>query len=121
MSYELRLEGMEFRAAHGCYEVEQTVGGNYVVDVELTVEGARSSGGAIERDDVEGVVNYVEVYEAVRAQMGIPSRIIEHAADRITKAIAARFPQVRAGRVTLAKLAPPLGGKAEKVSVTLTF
>jgi dihydroneopterin aldolase len=106
---------MEFRAAHGCYDLEQKVGGNYEVDVTLRVEG----GDAVEADDVTGTVNYVEVYETVREQMATPSRIIEHVALRIANAICTRFPQVMRAEVTVSKLAPPLGGKATKVSVTL--
>ncbi len=105
---------MEFRAAHGCYDTEQRVGGNFIVDVALEVE----DGGAAQADDVTRTVNYVEVYEIVREQMAIPSRIIENTAYRILETISARFPQVRRGELTLAKLAPPIGGKAAKVSVT---
>jgi dihydroneopterin aldolase len=107
---------MEFRAAHGCYALEQKVGGNFEVDVILTVEG----GDAPEADDVAGTVNYVEVYETVREQMATVSAIIENVALRIASAIRARFAQVKRVEVTVSKLAPPIGGKASKVSVTLS-
>ena len=113
-NYELRIEGMEFRAAHGCYDIEQQVGGNFVVDMVLEIAG----NGAASADDMTRTVNYVEVYELVREQMAIPSRIIENAAERIMEAVIERFPQVRHIEVTLAKLAPPIGGKAARVSVT---
>ena len=115
MNYELKLEGMEFRAAHGCYDVEQQVGGNFTVDLVLTVD----DNGAAAADDVTRTVNYVEVYETVREQMAIPSRIIENTADRILKALSARFPQILQIEVTLAKLAPPIGGKANRVAVSI--
>lgn len=115
MVYTIRIEGMEFRSSHGCYDTEQRVGGNFSVDITLEVE----DGGAVAADDVERTVNYVEVYRTVREQMSIPSRIIENAAHRIAGAVRARFPQVRRVEVTLSKLAPPLGGKAARVSVTL--
>ncbi len=114
MTYELRIEGMEFRAAHGCYDVEQQVGGNFTVDLALEVE----DGGAAAADDMTRTVNYVEVYETVRREMSVPSRIIENTAQRILDTVAARFPQVRRIEVTLAKLAPPIGGKAGRVAVT---
>jgi dihydroneopterin aldolase len=111
----IRIEGMEFRAAHGCCEVEQRVGGNFEVDLTLEVE----DNGAARADDMTLTVNYVEVYETVREQMAIPSRIIENAAYRIVETIRARFPQVVGVEVTLSKLAPPLGGKAARVSTTI--
>ena len=116
MLYVIKIEGMEFRAAHGCYDTEQRVGGNFTVDIALSVE----DGGAAEADDVTRTVNYVEVYEAIREQMAVPSHIIENVAHRILEAISVRFPQVRHCELTLAKLAPPIGGKAAKVSVTFT-
>ncbi len=117
MEYELRLEGMEFRAAHGCYDVEQRVGGNFTVDLLLTVD----DNGAAAADDITRTVNYVEVYETVRQQMAIPSAIIENTADRILKALVARFPNLHRIEITLAKLAPPLGGKAASVAVKMTI
>jgi dihydroneopterin aldolase len=122
MIYTIKIEGMEFRAAHGCYDTEQRVGGNFTVDATLEVEDggdAAGFGGAAEADDMTRTVNYVEVYETIREQMATPSRIIENVAHRILKAISARFPDVRRCELTLAKLAPPIGGKAAKVSVTL--
>jgi dihydroneopterin aldolase len=119
---------MEFRAAHGCYDTEQRVGGNFTVDVALEVDRGGSFGGgmgapggvdAVEADDIEGTVNYVEVYEVVRAEMAIPSRMIENAAHRIAVAVRERFEQVRRVEVTVSKLAPPIGGKAERVSATV--
>jgi dihydroneopterin aldolase len=115
MIYELKIEGLEFRAAHGCYDVEQRVGGNFTVDITLEVDDA----GAAAADDVTRTVNYVEVYETIRQQMATPSRIIENTAQRILDAVAARFPQVARAVVTVAKLAPPIGGKATRVAVTL--
>ncbi len=114
-SYELKIEGMEFRAAHGCYDIEQQVGGNFTAEVVLTVK----DNGAAEADDVTRTVNYVEVYETIREQMAGPSRIIEHAARRIVDAIAARFPQIIGIELTLSKLAPPIGGKAARVAVKI--
>ena len=116
INYELRIEGLEFRAAHGCYDVEQRVGGNFMVDLALEVD----DGGAAAADDVARTVNYVEVYETVRREMSVPSNIIENTALRILDAISEGFPQVRHARVTLAKLAPPIGGKADRVAVTFS-
>ena len=55
----------------------------------------------------------------IAEQMKIPSHILEHVARRIIDAIRLRFPQCEKIRVKVSKLAPPLGGKIEKVSVTL--
>ncbi len=128
MNYELRIEGMEFRAAHGCYETEQRVGGNFTVDIALDVgrnigndsNSCNEIAEAVVSDDMSRTVNYVEVYEIVRREMAIPSRIIENVAYRIAEGVKTGFPQVARVEVTVAKLAPPIPGKIRKVSVTLS-
>lgn len=112
----VKIERMEFRAGHGCYDLEKKVGGIFTVDIEYDIE----AGEAVAGDDVSKTVSYVDVYETVRGQMAVPSNIIEHAAARIIGAVKARFPQILRIEATVAKIAPPLGGKAGNVSVTLS-
>jgi len=91
MEYRIVLQRMEFRALHGCYA----------------------------EDSVEQTVNYLTVYEVVSLQMRITQRTIERVAMNIIEAVYASFRQVRHVKCTVSKLAPPLGGKLEKVSVVL--
>lgn len=112
----IKLENMEFRAYHGCYELEKIVGNNFSVD--LTVES--EIGDAAQRDDISSTVSYLDLFALVRSQMEIPSDIIENVAHRIIESVYAAFPNVIKVTATVAKLAPPLGGKIEKVSATLT-
>lgn len=115
MEYRIVLERMEFRAMHGCYELERKVGNRFTVDLEITTE----LGQVAEQDSVELAVNYLTVYETVRAQMRITQHTVERVAVNIIDAIYTVFPQVRHIKCTVSKLAPPLGGKTEKVSVVL--
>ena len=64
-------------------------------------------------------IRSINVFETVHEQMDIPSHILEHVARRIADAIHLRFPQAGKVSVKVSKMAPPLGGKIEKVSVTL--
>lgn len=115
MLYDIRLEGMEFRACHGCYDLEQRVGNRFVVDLKITVELGRVA----EDDDVTQAVNYLTVYGLVRETMAVTQRTVERAACNIIGAVRERFPQVETVECRVAKIAPPLGGKVERVSVTL--
>ncbi len=115
MIYTIKLQQMEFRAYHGCYEMEQRVGNRFAVDLEICTE----LGGLAESDDVTQSVNYLTVYEIVREQMTVTRHTIEAVASQIIEAIRERFPQIIGIKCTVAKIAPPLGGKVERVSVTL--
>ena len=72
-----------------------------------------------EYTDVEKTVNYLTVYQIVRERMGQTQRTIERVALNIIEALYAAFPQLRHVKCTVSKLAPPLGGKLDRVSVTL--
>ena len=115
MEYRIRLERMEFRALHGCYELERKVGNRFTVDLTITAELGRVA----EEDSVELAVNYLTVYEIIREQMRVTQRTIERVAMNIIEAVYASFRQVRHVKCTVSKLAPPLGGKTDRVSVTL--
>ena len=110
MEYRIVLTRMEFHALHGCYELERKVGNRFTVDLELTAE----LGHAATDDDVRKTG-----YEVVEMQMRITQHTIERVATNIIEAVYATFPQVRHVKCTVSKLAPPLGGKLEKVSVVL--
>ena len=112
----IELENMEFKAFHGCYDLEKKVGNLFRVDVAIEAE----IGDAAAKDSIGETVNYLTVFELVREQMAVTSDLIENVAERIIDAIRARFPQVLRVTAKVSKLAPPLGGKIERVSVTLT-
>lgn len=115
MKTVIELKGMEFRAAHGCYELEKTVGNHFTVD--LCVEAAVD--GAAREDDVRLTLNYLELYRTVADEMGRPSDILEHVALRIIRAVRALDGRVERVRVRVAKNAPPLGGKVAQAAVVM--
>ena len=106
---------MEFRAYHGCYDLEQIVGNRFIVELTITTE----LGAVADEDAVEKAVNYLTVYEIVRDVMRIKCRTIERVALNIIGAVKEQFPQIVEMECSVAKLAPPLGGKIGRVSVTL--
>ena len=71
MEYRIVLNRMEFRAFHGCYDLEQQVGNRFTVDLEITAE----LGEVASEDCVEKAVNYLLVYETVREQMRVTQRM----------------------------------------------
>lgn len=115
MEYKIVLDSMEFRALHGCYELERKVGNRFTVDLEITAE----LGEVASQDSVELAVNYLTVYEVVRGQMRITQRTVERVAMNIIDAVRARFPQILHVKCSVSKLAPPLGGKLRRVTVVL--
>lgn len=114
-SYAIELDGMDFHAFHGCYELERLTGSHFEVRLRITAPLGRVAAD----DSVAEAVNYLTVYEVVAAQMRITQHTIERVAQNIIVAVRARFPQIGSVECRVTKLAPPLGGKVQRVSVTL--
>lgn len=115
MLYTITLEQMTFRAFHGCYDLEQKVGNRFEVELRLKTE----LGEVAAEDAVEKAVNYLTVYEITREVMRNTRRTIEAVAQNIIHAVKSHYPQIVEVECKVSKLAPPLGGKVGRVSVTL--
>ncbi len=115
MNYTISLEQMEFRAFHGCYELEQKVGNRFAVNLSVVTE----LGDIAQSDDVTRAVSYLTLYDIVEAQMKRTQNTIEAVAVNIIEAIKSTFPQVKSVRCRVSKLAPPLGGKVARATVEL--
>ncbi|MEI7502351.1 MAG: dihydroneopterin aldolase [Paludibacter sp.] len=113
---KISLENMEFHAFHGCLEHEQTLGNTFIVNVSMELDTKLAG----ETDNLEHTLNYQLVYDVVKEQMEIPSKLIEHVGQRILDNIMSSFPQIEALVVQLSKLSPPLGGKVERVTIELS-
>ena len=102
----IELEGMEFRANHGCLEREKVVGNDFVVDFRGDVDMAT----AMESDNLDDAVNYALIYNVIAEEMAQPSNLLEHVAGRIKKTLAAKFPQFVSFSVRVSKKRPPVDG-----------
>jgi len=111
----IAIENMEFHAFHGCFEEEQIIGNTFIVDIYMetdTVEAEKT-------DDLDKTVNYANVYELVKKEMAIKSKLLEHVGRRVLNAVEQTYPQIEAIELKIAKMSPPIGGKVESVSLTL--
>jgi len=112
---KILLENMQFHAFHGCLEHEQTIGNTFIVNLTMFLNTEKAG----KTDQLEDTLNYQEVYNVVKEQMEIPSKLIEHVGQRILDNIFIRFQQILELEIKLSKLQPPLGGKVESVSIEL--
>lgn len=106
---EIILDRMNFFARHGVLPQERTTGGRFQVSLRLQVDDEDVSG-ALAFDELEGTVDYSQVYEEVSHQMSEPSGLLEHVSARIASALLRRFGKIREVDIALAKCAPPIPG-----------
>ena len=83
MSGIIFVRDIKIYAYHGCLEEEELIGGNYIVDVKIYCDYSE----AAKNDDLSKTVDYCEVYEIVKFQMKIRSKLIENAAQRIADSL----------------------------------
>ena len=114
---KILLEGMEFFAYHGVYEEEREKGQNFSIDLEILADYSK----ACYSDKLEDAIDYVQVYELVKAEMAIPSSLLENVAQRIIDSIQKSFDQIEGIKVKITKLQPPISGKLKGIGIELAY
>jgi 7,8-dihydroneopterin aldolase/epimerase/oxygenase len=115
MRHSINVEGIKLYSYHGCLEEEARIGGNYIVDVYMTLDFTE----AAETDNLQATVDYCRVYEIAKAEMAIRSKLLEHVCLRIHQRMRAEFPQLATLHVRVTKLVPPMNGDVERTSVEI--
>lgn len=109
------LKDLRFYAYHGVAPQETAIGNEFTVSLRLKTDIFR----AAETDDVEDTVSYADVYEAVKAEMEIPSRLLEHVCGRIVKRLFCDFPAIEEIEIALSKRNPPMGADIASAGVEM--
>ena len=112
---QIHLTSIRLYAYHGCLPEETKIGGHYSVD--LTIETDFSE--AAKTDDLSKTVDYCDVFEIVKIEMSIPSKLIEHVGKRIADSLLKTIPRIDAVKVCVTKIAPPMNGDVASVSITI--
>jgi len=113
---KVALQGLEFHAHHGVYAHERESGNKFTVDI--SVESAYND--AVLHDELDGALNYEELYAIVKTEMEQPSKLMETVAGRIINKVFNSISSAVTVTVTISKFNPPIGGVCEKASVTIS-
>ena len=112
----ITLEKMLFYAHHGCFAEERRRGTRFRLDVTYETDTSKAQ----QTDDIADTVSYLDVYQTIMREMRQPSHLLEHVGDRIGEALLKKYPAIESVRVKVSKLAPPLGGQLDAVTVEIT-
>lgn len=115
MNSYIFLDNLHFFAYHGVGEQETLVGNEFFINLKLKVDIRQ----AMQTDEVEHTVSYADIYEAVKAEMEIPSKLLEHVAGRIVNRLLAHFPPIEEIELKLGKRNPPMGADIESAGVEI--
>jgi 7,8-dihydroneopterin aldolase/epimerase/oxygenase len=101
----IHIQGMRFRAYHGCIAEEALSG----TDFEVSVLAQMPMIKAATTDSLHDALDYCAVYEIVKEEINIPSKLIEHVAGRIYNRMK-QFDYITECHVQVSKLNPPVNG-----------
>lgn len=112
----INVNGIRVYAYHGCLPEEGIIGGEYIVDVSITgkFEAAEVS------DELVDTVDYCIVFETVKREMAIRSKLIENVAKRIVNGLRNDYPTVDKFEVKVTKINPPMNGDVREVSYEIS-
>ena len=112
-STKIRIANLRIFAHHGVLPQERVVGAYFILNVAIDTDVSR----AMATDELEGTVSYAAVYEVVKAEMAVPSQLLEHVGGRICRAVLNRFPAATAIRLEILKENPPMGADVRGAGV----
>lgn len=115
MTTYIFLKRMHFFAHHGVGRQETIAGNDFFIDLRLRTDITR----AAETDDVADTVSYADVFEAVKEEMAIPSKLLEHVCGRIVRRLFRDFPTVEGIDLRLSKRNPPMGADLDTAGVEM--
>ena len=116
-SMNIILKEMKFYSYHGVLPQENTVGAEYKVSLDIETDFSEATA----TDNLEGTINYAEIHEAVKEEMNIPAKLLEHLAYRISKRLFADFPNIKSIEITIFKENPPMGADCKNVGVKVKY
>ena len=117
MSSKIYLRNVRFHAFHGVLPQEGIVGNDYLVNLVLDYDFSS----ALKTDDLQGTLNYAEVYQKVREEMAVPSKLLEHVAGRIAHRLFSDFPEIQKLQLSIPKVNPPMGADSDGAGVEVVL
>lgn len=117
MSSKIYLRNVRFHAFHGVLPQEGIVGNDYLVNLVLDYDFSS----ALKTDDLQGTLNYAEVYQKVREEMAVPSKLLEHVAGRIAHRLFSDFPEIQKLQLSITKVNPPMGVDSDGAGVEVVL
>lgn len=115
LSSKIILKDIRLFAHHGVLPQERAVGAYFTLNLRIQTDFSR----ALASDELAGTISYADAFEVVKAEMAVPSQLLEHVAGRICQALFDRFPAAEAIHLELLKENPPMGADCAGAGIAL--
>ena len=112
---QIILRSLRLFAHHGVLPQERAVGAYFIINLNIETDFSR----AMATDDLSGTISYADVFEVIKAEMAVPSALLEHVAGRICHTLFARFPAAEAIHLEILKENTPMGAECAGAGVSV--
>lgn len=109
------MENVRIYAYHGVGAQENVVGNNFLVNLKIKVNVSM----AVISDSLVDTISYADIFEIIKNEMAIPSKLLEHVGGRIISELKRRFTNIEEIELKLTKCNPPMGADLDGASVLL--
>lgn len=109
------LKEIRCYAYHGVAPQENLIGNEYVIDLKLKVDISQAS----QTDEVADTVSYADVHELIKAEMAVPSKLLENVGGRMAAKLFEVFPAIEEIELRLSKRNPPMGADIDTAGIEL--
>ena len=99
------LDKLHFHSFHGIHEEEKIIGNEYIVDVSVDFNEDKDV-----ISSVNDTINYADIYNIIRERMSVPTPLLETVVMEIGREIHNEFSQLKAIKISLQKMNPPIEG-----------
>ena len=111
----VHLNKIKIFARHGVLPQEQLTGAYFYVSLRIGYDFSE----AMQTDNLAGTISYADIFEIVRQEMAIPSKLLEHVGGRIVERIKSEFPQITSVELVIDKENPPMGAECSEAGIEI--
>lgn len=111
----VHLNKIKIFARHGVLPQEQLTGAYFYVSLKIGYDFSE----AMQTDNLEGTISYADIFEIVRQEMAVSSKLLEHVGGRIANRIKNEFPQITSIELTIDKENPPMGAECLATGINI--
>jgi dihydroneopterin aldolase len=110
----IHLNNLKFFAHHGYHDEEGVTGTDFEVSVSIVFEAPEKI------ITLPQTINYVEVYDVIKAIFQRPTKLLESIAEDICENVYLLDDRIRTINITITKLHPPITNFIGSVGVSLS-
>src|ERR1700754_4005144 len=110
----VQLHKLIFSGRHGAFKEELATGNTFEVNLDVLYDENDQP-----FESLETIVNYVNLFDIVKARMHQPSPLLEKIAEEIIVKIREQYPFIREVILSIYKLQAPIGNFQGKAGMTL--